>query len=132
MKNVLKDLSKKVCNNSGIKTLSAGLFVILFSLSVSSCKKCSGEDPRARIVNNGTSVADVQIKTSGGNTVNINGVAAGTKSEFSTFAAGATTFTVNVNKQNYVKAVDMAQCFEYDITIDANNVITSIPTDRNE
>ena len=40
----------------------------LFTLTMNSCKKCKNEDPRARVVNNGTKVASVQIKTSEGNT----------------------------------------------------------------
>ena len=41
----------------------AGLLAITFN----SCKKSVNEDPRARIINNGTQKASVQIKTSNGN-----------------------------------------------------------------
>lgn len=108
------------------------MLALLFALSFSSCDKCDEEDPRARIINNGTQKASVQIKTSGGNTVNINNVDPGTASPYSSYAPGIVTFTIVVNNVNYVKAVEMKDCFEYDIAIDANNTITSTPIDRND
>ena len=103
----------------------------LFSITLSGCKKCKGEDPTARIINNGTQKASVQIKTSGGSTVNINNVDPGTSSPYSSYAAGQVTFTIKVNTVDYVKTVDLSNCYEYDIAIDANNNITSTPIDRN-
>ncbi len=108
------------------------LMLAVSALTFNSCKKCSGEQPRARIVNNGSKEANVQIKTSGGNTVNINNIGAGTASAFNSFAAGSTTFTITVDKANYVQTYSMEECFEYDIAIDGNNNITSTPIDRNE
>ena len=103
----------------------------LFATTVVSCKKgCDGEDPQARIINNGTHKAGVQIKTSGGNTVNINDVEAGTSSAYSSYAAGATTFTLKVSNVDYVKTVSMGDCYDYDIAIDANNNITVTPSSR--
>ena len=110
-----------------LMVLIAGLFVI----TVNGCKKCKGEDPSARIINNGTQVASVQIKTSGGNTVNINTVAPGTSSPYSSYAAGQVTFTIKMNNVDYVKTVDLSTCYKYDIAIDASNNITSTPIDRN-
>src|SRR6185295_16143445 len=89
--------------------------------SLSSCKKCKGEDPRARIVNNGTDKASVQIKTSGGNTVNINNVDQGTTSFYESYAPGSVTFTITIKGVNYVINVVMEKCFEYDINIDSAN-----------
>ena len=108
------------------------LFAGVLTFSASSCtKKCKDEDPRARITNNGTQVASVQIKTSGGNTVNINNVAAGASSDYANYAAGTTTFTLKVNSVDYVKTTDVSKCHEYTIAIDRNNVITVTDTDRN-
>jgi len=106
----------------------AGFIVI----TMNSCKKCKNENPRARIMNNGTQKASVQIKTSGGNTVNINNVDPGTSSPFSYYAPGLVEFTITVAGNNYVKAFEMTECYDYDIAIDANNNITSTPTDRNK
>lgn len=107
--------------------LIAGLLV----LTMNSCKKCRDEDPAARIINNGTQKASVQIKTSAGNTVNINNVDPSTSSPYSSYAAGQITFTIVVNSISYVKIVDMTNCFYYDIAIDASNNITSTPINRN-
>lgn len=115
-----------------IKLVLSITLIALFTISVSSCKKCKNEDPRARIVNNGTKDASVQIKTSGGNTENINNVPAGTTSEYRSYAPGTVTFTISVDQKDFEKTVQMEECFEYDIAIDANNNVTSIPTDRNE
>ena len=114
-----------------MKTLVMGLGLLIFALSISGCKKCKNEAPRARIVNNGTTVATVQIKTSDGNTVNINGVDPGTASAYASYGAGEITFTITVNKIAYVKVVPMGNCYEYDIAIDANNNITTSARDRN-
>ncbi len=76
-------------------------------------------------------MASVQIKTSDGNTVNINNVDASTASSYSSYAAGKITFTITVNKNNYVKEVTVSNCYEYDIAIDANNNITTTAKDRN-
>src|SRR5204863_9948248 len=89
----------------------AGIFIS----SLSACKKCKGEDPRARIINHGTDKASVQIKTSGGNTVNINNVDPGTTSAYDSYAPGLVTFTVTIKSVNYVINVQMEKCFEYDI-----------------
>lgn len=108
--------------------LIAGLFIT----TLNSCKKCKGEDPRAKITNNGTQTASVQIKTSGGSTVNINNVDPSTSSAYSSYAAGQVTFTIKVNSTDYVKIIDMTNCYDYDIAIDANNNITSTAIDRNK
>ena len=115
---------------------SATYFLILVIAGISftslnSCKKCSGEDPRARIINNGTNKASVQIKTSGGNTVNINNVDKGTTSALSSYAPGLVTFTVAIENINYEIKVQMDKCYDYDIKIDGSNNISSTSTNRN-
>lgn len=110
--------------------LIAGLCL---TLTFTQCKKCKNEDPRARIINNGLQKASVQIKTSGGNTVNTNNVESGVTSDYATYAPGDVEFTVSAgNKTTVVTSVRMETCFEYDIVIDDNNNITSKPTDRNK
>jgi len=104
----------------------------VFTISANSCAECKNESPRAKITNNGTATASVQIKTSGGNTVNINNVDPGTSSAYSGYAAGITTFTISVSNLDYVEVVVMSDCYEYDIAIDANNTITTTATDRND
>lgn len=99
---------------------------------ITSCKKCKNEDPSARIVNNGTEKASVQIKTTGGNTVNINNIEPGTASPYSSYAPGITTFTIVVGNNELVETVKMEECFNYDIIIDSNNNILTKTYDRNK
>jgi hypothetical protein len=117
---------KKYISISMIATLG------LFTLSLNSCKDCDGENPRGRIINDGTKVVSVQIKTSGGNTENLNNVDAGITSDYRSYSAGKITFTISVDKIDYVKDVDMSSCYEYDIKIDSNNNISTISRDRND
>ncbi len=52
---------------------TAALFISLFiCLSFIGCDSCDGENPSVLLINNGTGKADIQIKTSGGNTENMN------------------------------------------------------------
>lgn len=113
------------------KLLITFLLLGLLTITMDSCKKCRNESPRARIINNGTNKPSVQIKTSGGNTTNINNVDPGTSSDYSSYAPGLVTYTITVDGNNYEKTVDMDECFEYDIAIDNNNNVTSTPIDRN-
>jgi capsid portal protein len=115
-----------------LKFLFPMILMGLLSLTMNSCKKCKNEDPRARVINNGTNNASVQIKTSNGNTVNINNVDPGTSSPYSSYAPGIVTYTIKVSGIDYVKTVDMTLCYDYDIAIDGNNNITSLSIDRND
>jgi hypothetical protein len=116
-----------------LKYLMGIIFGLCLVLSLSNCKKCKGEDPRARIINNSSQKVSVQIQTSGGNTVNMNNVLSGSTSDYSSYAPGDVVFTVSVgNKTNVVSSVKMDQCFDYDIAIDENGAVTSTPTDRNK
>lgn len=99
---------------------------------LSSCDKCDGENPRARIINNGTKEASVQIKTTGGNTENLNNVPVGTSSDYRSYSPGSITFTITVDKAVREETVQMSECYEYDINIDANNNILTTPRDRND
>ena len=112
--------------------LLLALTALVFSLLASGCKKCKNEDPRARITNNGTQKASVQVKTSGGNTININNVDPGTSSAYASYAPGEVTFTIVVSNASYVKTTTISQCYEYDIAIDQANVITVSGEDRND
>ena len=111
--------------------------ILLVGLSLvfgfQSCKKCKGEEPIARIINNGTESVSVHVETSGGNTININNILPGETSENKSFAAGNVDYTISIGNLTDVNlAVAMEECWEYEILIDANNQVSSVPTDRNE
>jgi hypothetical protein len=69
-------------------------FLLTTLVVVASCG--SDEPPQFRLSNAAANVADVQIKSSDGNTVNINGVAVGVTTAFQTTAAGRIDLTANV------------------------------------
>ncbi|HBG69527.1 MAG: hypothetical protein A2W93_13440 [Bacteroidetes bacterium GWF2_43_63] len=113
--------------------LTAALFLAAtIILGFSSCKKCNGEDPAARIVNEGSEKASVQIKTSGGNTENINNIEPGTSSAYVSYAPGEVVFTATVDSVLFVDTVFMSECFDYDIIINENNTISATAVDRND
>ncbi|MER2999168.1 hypothetical protein [Pontibacter populi] len=109
-------------------TVIAGLFMA----GMSSCDKCDDENPRARVINQGTLEASVQIKTSNGNTENINNVMPNSTSAASSYAKGTVTFTITLDKTELVETVQMDTCHEYDIVIDVNNNISTVSRDRND
>jgi len=54
---------------------------------------CSTEDPQFRVYNERTDKANVQIQTSGGNTININDVGAGQTTAYQSAAEGTIVVT---------------------------------------
>ena len=75
------------------------LFIVVFGLSLlsfSCSDACDGENPTVQLFNNGTGNADIQIKTSGGNTENINNIEVGTYSEKRSFHPGQIEFTITI------------------------------------
>ena len=99
--------------------LSAKPATFLFSCS----DECESELPTVTLVNNGTGKADVQIKTSGGNTENINNIAEGTSSEQRAFAPGLIEFTIAIQ--------GVGDPIEYQLTIvNCNHYVLSINQDN--
>jgi hypothetical protein len=116
-----------------LRVLFPVLIALAFSIGLAACKKCKKEDPRARIINEASQKASVQIKTSGGNTVNMNNVQPGSTSDYASYAPGDVVFTVTVgNKIDVVTSVRMETCYEYDIAIDENGVVHATAFDRND
>lgn len=87
---------------------------------------CDKENPSVILVNNGTEKADIQIKTSGGNTENINNIQPGASSEKRTFAPGEIEFTVTIQgAQEPVEYLLLADyCNAYTVTINEDNSVT--------
>ena len=121
---------KKV-KSSGLKP-SLFICMLLFVALCSCSDDCDNAAPRARINNNGTGKASVQIQTSGGNTENINNIEVGQTSAWSSYAPGQTQYTIAIQgvAEDTTIVVDMLSCWEYDIVINSANTISSTPRER--
>jgi hypothetical protein len=114
-------------------SLYLALAVFILTIGFTSCSnKCKNDQPRARITNNGTDKASVQIQTSGGNTENINNIEVGQVSEWRSYAPGDIEYTVAIQNVSapIVATVNMTECWEYDIIIDSLNNVSSVPYER--
>ncbi|MBK8943641.1 MAG: hypothetical protein IPM32_00075 [Ignavibacteriae bacterium] len=108
------------------------LLVIAFCLTVFGCSNCDGENPTVKLVNNGSGKADIQIKTSGGNTENINNVLVGTVSSKRSFDEGNIEFTINIQGVNepIVYNLKVSSCRDYIVTINADNSVEGSSSER--
>lgn len=101
-------------------------------ISFIGCDSCEGENPSVQLINNGTGKADIQIKTSGGNTENINNIEPGTSSERRNFESGNIEFTISIQGVNddvvYVLPADY--CHDYTVTINPDNTVSSSGDER--
>ena len=93
---------------------------------------CDGENPSVVLTNNGTGKADIQVKTSGGYTVNINNVQPGTSSASETFAPGDIVFTIAIQgvADPIVYTLHSASCYDYIVTVNPDNSVTSAGNER--
>ena len=98
-------------------------FIFVFAGCDNGCDK---ETPSVILVNNGTEKADIQIKTSGGNTENVNNIQPGASSEKRTFAPGEIEFLVTIqgvkDPVEYLLLAD--NCNAYTVTINEDNTVT--------
>jgi hypothetical protein len=97
-----------------------------------SCGKCENEPPTVALVNHGSGKADIQVKTSGGNTENINNIYPDASSERRTFAPGIITFTIAIQgvDQSVVYELQTDNCNDYDVVISSDNTVNSAGTPR--
>lgn len=120
-------------NTTSSSSLCLVIAVLFITIGFTGCSNsCNSEQPRARINNNGTDKASVQIKTSAGNTENINNIETGQISDWRSYAAGDIEFTVAIQgvSGDTVMVVSMTECWEYDIIIDSLNHVSSLPHER--
>ena len=104
---------------------------LLVYVSLTSCGGCKEDPPRARILNNGTVEVSAQIKTSGGNTENINNISPGSASDYKSYSSGEVTFTITPKSSaDLIQTVIVANCTDYDITLNQENQIIVVPTER--
>ena len=105
---------------------------IIICISILGCSSCDGENPSVMLINNGTGKADIQIKTSGGNTENMNNIEPGTSSERRSFDPGDIEFTISIQGVNddIVYVLHATFCFDYTVTINSDNSVTSSSEER--
>ena len=112
------------------------IVAILISLCICfyliGCDSCDDENPSVQLVNNGTGKADIQIKTSGGNTENMNNIEPGTRSERRTFDRGDIEFTISIQgvPDDIVYILQANTCNDYTVTINSDNSVTSSGEER--
>ena len=76
------------------------LFAIYLMMSVVACSTDPENPPKFRIRNDRATDANLQVKTSGGNTININNVKPGTTSDYQEVATGQVDITVTIQGQS--------------------------------
>lgn len=108
------------------------LIAFLFIFLTGCGDDCENENPSVQLVNNGPAKADIQIKTSGGNTENINNIAPGAKSERRTFAPGDIEFTIAIQGVNdpIVYDLKVQYCADYTVTIHPDTTVSGSFTNR--
>ena len=113
------------------KTISI-LLLIVFVFFIGCSDSCHGENPSVKLVNRGTGKADIQIKTSGGNTENINNIEIGESSTPKTFAQGDIEFTIAIQGVDdpVVYNLKIFDCADYIVTINGDNSVSGSSTER--
>jgi len=74
-----------------------GIFSILFLLTITGCG--TEADPEFRVTNQRVDKANVQVKTSGGNTININDVIQGQLTDYQSTAEGTIIVTAVIQNE---------------------------------
>ncbi len=75
------------------------LFVLLLAL-IFAAVACSSEPPSVRVLNQRSTKANVQVKQSDANTININDVTGGATTSYQEIAEGTTTTTAVIQNES--------------------------------
>jgi hypothetical protein len=112
-----------------IKNILVGILTFAFLIAIVSCSEEA--DPQFRIRNERSTKANVQVQTSGGNTININDVEAGQTTAFQTAAQGNVTATAVIQNESVSPTVKFfaAKDTRYSVVIRTGNV-PSLRVDR--
>ena len=116
-----------------MKRFTVSILLLLLLAFIAGCgDDCENENPSVQLVNNGPAKADIQIKTSGGNTENINNILPGSRSERRTFAPGDIEFTIAIQGVSDPITYDLKvfYCTDYTVTIHPDTTVTGSSTNR--
>ncbi|PKL83494.1 MAG: hypothetical protein CVV24_04585 [Ignavibacteriae bacterium HGW-Ignavibacteriae-3] len=86
-----------------MKKILVGIFSLVFIIAIIGCSKDA--DPEFRVRNELSNKANVQIQTSGGNTININDVGAGQTTAYQTTFEGSITATAVIQNESVSPAI---------------------------
>lgn len=96
--------------------------IAIFSLTISSCKKCKNSNPRARIVNNWSQSAKVKISTIDGIFFFENEVAPNSTTSYYNISPMQVEVTLSVGGTvNFKNSIKLSNCNDYDIVISNEN-----------
>jgi hypothetical protein len=98
-----------------MKNLLLGILSLIFIVAFISCS--DETDPQFRIHNERSDKANVQLQTSGGNTVNINDVGAGQSTAYQTVAVGIITATAVIQNESVSPTVTFSAAKDTRYTI---------------
>lgn len=112
-----------------MKNIIVGILSLAFLIGIMSCS--DEADPKFRIRNERLDKANVQIQTTGGNTININDVEAGQTTAFQTAAQGNITATAVIQNESVSPTVTFiaAKDTRYTIVI-LTGAIPTLRVDR--
>jgi len=80
-----------------MKKLLVTVISLIFLFAIVSCS--DEENPKFRIFNERSTKANIQVQTSGGNTININDVASGEKTAYQSAAEGNIVATAGIQNE---------------------------------
>lgn len=86
-----------------MKKLLTGILSLMFIIIMISC--ADDKDPQFRVYNERSTKVNLQIQTTGGNTININDVVSGKTTSYQTCAEGSITATAVIQNESVSPAV---------------------------
>jgi len=134
MKNLLKTIAFAIlitalynCSSEPLDDFDSALELIEETQSSQDLAACSGLNPEARIVNNGTVPIDLDILDMNGAVLGfVHNLAPGNTSIWISFPAGETLFAVSNDSFEDEKVIyTMTTCMIFDMEVDSSNTLTS-------
>jgi hypothetical protein len=102
-----------------------GSFFVVLGIAILACG-CSNDPPQFRVMNQNQAKANVQVKTTGGNTININDVQPGKATEYQSANEGLIEATASIQGEQVSPSVSFVAESDESYTIVVSN--TTPPT----
>ena len=90
---------------------------------------CIGELPKSRVTNNSDFIVNYEVRDAEGALLNyVYDLNPGQISDWKTFPAGVTSFSLSTSETSKSVTIDMGSCMAYDVEIDENRQLnTDVP-----